>query len=302
MECLTFLQSKLHGEKSHSVASEILRTQGYIFLRLACFLRDAGYHELSLALWQAVLDFTLPIGTRDSLPKDQAIAKFQEYWDSEVSRMGEDGYNSWSWRQTLSDQRAPMPPKTVSRQPVNWRLHFWKHYTNYEFENAEKDILKTAGRTEDEVLENDPFHIVLFTDLAPILEAMAFPFESVEFLIAGFLCYCGLPPAVDETMNSSLASWWKDSFVQTWPLNVWDSLGTLEESFPSYLAIRVMTQDALFGEPLQCRAQDPGTIFISNTLQFLMRRLHLAFSGTHPLETVIAEYFIAYQLSHMPSK
>ena len=55
------------------------------------FLRESGYAELSVAIWQANLDINF---RSPSFYKDFKTG-FQEYWESEVSRLGEADSLGW---------------------------------------------------------------------------------------------------------------------------------------------------------------------------------------------------------------
>src|SRR5205814_9906202 len=69
----------------------------YVFLRATIFIHDAGYKELAVSAWQALLELSF------SRPAEQGEASaasvmesFQDFWESEVARIGEDNAVGWA--------------------------------------------------------------------------------------------------------------------------------------------------------------------------------------------------------------
>jgi len=61
-------------------------------LRYTLFTQESGFTELAVSLWQAILElnFRAPASIHDWK------AKFKDYWESEVSRLGEAYSNGWA--------------------------------------------------------------------------------------------------------------------------------------------------------------------------------------------------------------
>lgn len=89
VECLRILHN------ARSVASptkrhDISTAQLYVFLRLTSFARDAGYDEFAYALWQLILEYSFfkPV---PNLEQDSVLDAMEDFWDSDVPRIGEEG-------------------------------------------------------------------------------------------------------------------------------------------------------------------------------------------------------------------
>lgn len=74
----------------------------YIMLRLTLFIREAGYTELAVAIWQGLLEmnFNAP---NQPLTKSALMDSFKDFWESEVSRIGEAGPLGWKHFATNGD-------------------------------------------------------------------------------------------------------------------------------------------------------------------------------------------------------
>lgn len=181
----------------------------YVFLRATRFIHDAGYRELAVAAWQALLELTFfrphHIGNGQ-----EALDAFQDFWESEVPRVGE--ADAQGWRQFVesgSDANAPEPLKDnaqadSSRDP-------YKSWANAERLEAEKARL--PSRTMDEGTEDDPFKVVMYSDIEPLLFLVpesAMPRVSWQLLDA-FMIFSGYPPCFcsDEWIETA----WQDQFL-----------------------------------------------------------------------------------------
>ena len=74
----------------------------YIMLRLTLFIREAGYTELAVAIWQGLLEmnFSAP---NQPFTKSALMDSFKDFWESEVSRIGEAGSLGWKHFAANSD-------------------------------------------------------------------------------------------------------------------------------------------------------------------------------------------------------
>ncbi|KAI0191414.1 NRDE-2, necessary for RNA interference-domain-containing protein [Xylaria flabelliformis] len=169
----------------------------YVFLRLTRFLADAGYAELASAAWQATLELNL---VRPSTPSSQTEleipSSFQEYWESEIPRLGEDNWQGWT--KFVTDAAAQNPPDPIISNPpapptTRDGYKAWHTVEHHRAQNA-----TTPARTLDEGAEDDPFRVVMFTDFQDIL--LYFPTEVVSQLrpqlLDAFLIFCRLPPSL----------------------------------------------------------------------------------------------------------
>ncbi|KAL8860721.1 MAG: hypothetical protein Q9178_002751 [Gyalolechia marmorata] len=96
-DCLDMLQGlRSDIASSESQHSAVYSIQIHVLLRLTLFLREAGYTEVAVGSWQALMEyeFNRPSYLRrvDVTAKttyDDSILAFERFWDSEVPRIGE---------------------------------------------------------------------------------------------------------------------------------------------------------------------------------------------------------------------
>ncbi|KAK8866141.1 hypothetical protein IAR55_001292 [Kwoniella newhampshirensis] len=206
VECLGKLQG---GAIAGSDLQAREENMVYLFLRACLFLKQAGFAERAFAAFQALMEITFfkpDHLRRQPSPADRAkwfdavLSEFETFWDSEASRIGETGARGWrSTTDVISS-----PPTTEDS---------FKHASSDPFERwleAEKHAESTCafpGRATDldSATEDDPFHVVLFSDIQPFL----FPVLNAEVrlqLIYAYFTFLGLPyapPGVPSTAPAS---------------------------------------------------------------------------------------------------
>ncbi len=167
----------------------------YVFLRVTQLLWDAGFGELAVAAWQAVLEtvFCRPVVSEGG---EVGLGLFGEFWESEVPRMGEEGAQGWRQFVEAREEMAE-PPEARRDVPVEVSgaadpLQAWAAVEEQAAARA-----NMPARTLDEGTDDDPFRVVMFSDLEDLL--VWFPsavLPLVKPLLAeAFLVFCGLPPA-----------------------------------------------------------------------------------------------------------
>lgn len=200
------LQTQALSEQDPVIKSSIEVKLVYVFLRLTVFMKEAGYHELSMALWQAVLE--LCVMRPPGVETDAAMASLEEFWDSEAPRLGERGYLPWISRQ---QQDAPAPKRRHSMH-VRTTNRIFKHFILAELDRASETTL--PGRTTDESDASDPFNVVLFSDIQPVVLLFSQGTISHRLLILGFLRYYGLP-MLPNTVDANIVAWWDDPLLSS---------------------------------------------------------------------------------------
>lgn len=199
-----------------AVARESLYIQLlYVFLRLTVFMRQSGYSELAIALWQGVLEFNLfaPISMTSD---EEKFSSFKEFWESEVPRIGEVG--ACGWRHfainTKCVDTAPVLVDNVHDSLDN--KHPFESWAKAEYLRARASL--TPGRTMDEVVEDDPFRMILFSDIEELLLPINSPSKNMSVsLISAFLIFCNQPPLKNSDMDIFALS--TDNFISTELLN-----------------------------------------------------------------------------------
>lgn len=196
-------------------ASRFARVQCYLLLRLTLLLREAGYTEFAVGLWQAVLEFAC-FPPADSLDgqRDTALQQFGEFWDSEVARLGERTGSGWQ-----TGSRSIIDP--VSREfsaDIDFSFLFFPSWERSERNRMQS--LKMPGRSLDEYgADVDPAHsVVLPSDLHDILP----PFWNMtvpEDIVDAFLYFCHLPHLTVPDNAQTTRLWSGDNFLQNGFMN-----------------------------------------------------------------------------------
>lgn len=180
----------------------------YVFLRATRFFHDAGYKELAVASWQGLLELNYfkPVSEHANMDA------FQDFWESEVPRTGDDDAHGWRQYSASGGQmEAPEPRNEPPLERLATR-DAYKAWAYSEKEYARRAIL--PARTMDDGTEDDPFRVVMFSDIEPWLfkipEAVLRGTVGSQLLDA-FLLFCKLPPAFRSSSWTDMAI--KDQFI-----------------------------------------------------------------------------------------
>ncbi|KAI0995421.1 hypothetical protein K3495_g12758 [Podosphaera aphanis] len=186
----------------------------YIILRASLFIRESGFCELAVALWQSILEinFCGPDGDRR---RSVLINDFRDFWESEVPRIGEAG--ALGWRQNINAQGISDVP-----EPTIDKIDDYLDKTNIfqSWATAERIRSMTSripAKTLDEVVEDDPYRVILFSDIEELL--LFLPPESKSLhksCINAFLIFCRLPELTD--VGDEQHERWRDLFMAEDPL------------------------------------------------------------------------------------
>ena len=201
--CLQAYRNWLQYEVNKSDERDRDRHCLYVLLRLTTFMKQSGYSELATAIWQSMMEFNLcqPASTLIS----QALSALEDFWDTECARFGEIGARGW--RSMTIQQPA------VKGDPASLELQTKSLYHDWNL--AEKNVATQASlpaRTLDNASSDDPYRVVLFSDVREFLFELSSK-ESEPVLVDALLCFGGLPPV---SRSSSWSGWQTDPFlVQT---------------------------------------------------------------------------------------
>ncbi|KAK7737726.1 hypothetical protein SLS53_006345 [Cytospora paraplurivora] len=184
----------------------------YVFLRITRFIHDSGYSELAIAAWQAVLELNYARPGEDSYTdSDDLLSSLSDFWESEIPRIGEDGAKGWRhFSETEQMDELPDAKMEAALDAPETRDVYkaWAAVERHRGSNAE-----LPARTLDEGTEDDPFRVVMFSDLKELL--FYIPSSLLESkrgsLLDAFLLFCRMPPAskdpsdmVQEAYNDPL--------------------------------------------------------------------------------------------------
>ncbi|PMB69684.1 Protein NRDE2 [Beauveria bassiana] len=181
-----------------------------VLLLATRFVYDAGYRELAVAAWQAVLELTF---SRPDANAEQGVVpdSFQAFWESEVPRVGEVGASGWKHYVAADGEDEPPEPRPApSTSAAQSKDDAFKVWARLEAESA--NAAKLPARTMDEGTEDDPFRVVTYTDIEPFLFMVPQScLSSISAsLLDAFLIFCGLPPASSSEWARRL---YKDQFL-----------------------------------------------------------------------------------------
>lgn len=198
---------------------------------------------------------------------DRVLSEFEGFWDGESPRIGETGARGW--------RHAVLEPPVVSSQPAAVVTHVsldpFERWLEAE-RHAEQHRSRPSRATDlDAADEDDPYRVVLFSDVRPFLWPIRSP-EVRQQIIYAFLNFLGLPftpPEVPTTAPSAVDPHlqWSLAYNTTlrsafWPPKhsakkvVWQTVGgePMEPEHPRAL-------QSPFTCPVKLWAQDRGTLF-----------------------------------------
>ena len=182
----------------------------YVLLRFTIFIRESGYSELAVAIWQGLLEYNFCAPPKP-LSRADKIELFQEFWESEVPRIGED--TALGWHDFVRNGQSP-DAQNVSIDEESNILDSQNVFGSWAVaERLRGKSSRVPARTMDEVVEDDPFRVILFSDIEQFLVSIPSHSETLRgaFLDA-FLLFCCLWPV--SSNNKELArSWAIDPFI-----------------------------------------------------------------------------------------
>lgn len=204
VELLSKEASKAGSNGADSVYQQLI----YVLLRATLFIRESGYLELSVAIWQGVLEINFR--GPEQIPSESVDPKkLADFWDSEVARIGEDG--ALGWRFYSQNQDSSEAPPAITDE-VETPLSNTRLFKNWAAAERARSVSSPA-RTVDDVVENDPYRVILFSDIENFL--IAIPPQSEDLhkaLLEAFIAFCRLSP-IGALGRETSYDWANDSFV-----------------------------------------------------------------------------------------
>ncbi|KAK0763007.1 hypothetical protein N5P37_003990 [Trichoderma harzianum] len=193
-------------------AKEAIEEAIFVLLRTTRFVHDAGYKELAIATWQGLLElnFFRPLSMES---EQSALESFHDFWESEVPRIGDANAKGWRhYVETGGDDDAAEPVQAAQIAPSSSRDVYkaWAH-----LEHSLSQAAKVPARTMDDGTDDDPFRVVMYSDIQPLLfliPSSVLPEVSTQ-LIDAFLLFCGLPPAFRASSWTEMA--YGDQFISS---------------------------------------------------------------------------------------
>ena len=195
----------------------LIELQIYAVLRMSTFMREGGFSEHAVAIWQGILEFNFcrpnrlqgPGEVTSTKRSSEMLLAFGEFWDSEVPRIGEVDAAGWA---AFDSEGTETLASNNDIQPVPLdATHLFESWAKQEHLQALQSRL--PARTTDDVEGNDPRRVILFSDIQDILVNV----ESSSarcLLIQAFLIFCNLPPLSTGDCKAYCTSLCRDSFLR----------------------------------------------------------------------------------------
>jgi hypothetical protein len=198
MECLKMTGARLD-------TGERITITVYILLRLSLFMREAGFSEHAIGLWQAILEFNFFKPVDITKDHDAATSSFAQFWESEAPRIGEVDAKGWAHADSVGmDARSDTTNLPIDNDSV---FESWDKCERHRALHS-----RLPARTLDEVPEDDPYRVILFSDIKDFL----IPFSehgASDLLIDSFLLFCHLPPLGLHRNGETVQQWRGDQFI-----------------------------------------------------------------------------------------
>ena len=263
LDCLNLTRGAItSGEISLDESNKVLDIQIYVVLRMTLFMRESGFTEHATAAWQALLEFVFfkPIIVeasdhgKDGSSHEATVSLFEKFWDSEVPRIGEEGAEGWA--SFSRKQGEPPQPRTETADDLEDSKGHWKSWIASERRHSL--LSRNPARTIDDIEENDPYRIILFSDIRPFLIDPP-SLAGQQLILDAFSAFCYLPPFGAEGPDSRLRVWGRDCFLRNDALRL---NGKLEDSWKLHFPKQTGSseeQDSIDkgGIRLRSGAQDP---------------------------------------------
>lgn len=228
IKLLTAAISSAGPEKDESLYQQLF----YVFLRLTLYVRESGYSELAVGIWQGLLEFNFFAPNPTESPF-RRLAQFREFWESEVPRIGEP--NALGWSHFMENKISSEPPEPVADnavQPLDNRTIFESWATSEQLQGRASRV---PARTMDEVMEDDPFRVILASDLEDYLVPLPPDSETLRrSLLNAFLLFCHLPPVENLTDGTkgipSYDKFIKGDLLECLSANTWQDSKTRDHN------------------------------------------------------------------------
>ncbi|KAL0951362.1 hypothetical protein HGRIS_008066 [Hohenbuehelia grisea] len=221
--------------------AEIVKVRA--FWRVAVALRDAGFSERAMAMFQAQseLAFEVPQDLY-GLPLQHLLDSLEEFWESEVPRIGEVGAKGWSsWLAMGQPDHAP-PPTSAALTPSSNVGQETDPYLTWHTRESHLDSLSILPtRSSSDSADADPYATIFFTDIRDLLIDLKSS-RAKSILRLAWLSFLGLPfPGLPASLSSEDLESWDDRWSSTYL----SSPSCLKSLFPQ--ATTRITADAVAG-------------------------------------------------------
>ncbi|PYH35127.1 uncharacterized protein BO87DRAFT_357317 [Aspergillus neoniger CBS 115656] len=308
--CLATFLECLRLNKSSFDKPEKTQIHFYLFLRLTLFIREAGFTEHAAALWQGLLELTFyrPGSLDGSKGPEEVIPAFLEYWESEVSRIGEVGAKGWK-------NEGNVLRNANSSEKFQFQLNPKAVFASWAPSERERIVnARLPARSIDDSEEDDPYRVIIAPDLEEIL-SLAWQPTLVGVLIDSFFYFSHLPPVSSVDNWGTTSRWNGDGFVQNeFASNFYATLADwlpgvaadMEPTVASPILFPhqnyIITLDTLFADPAKWFSalktwSDATSKSQSDVDPVWIRRAVRSLIEAQPEDDDLAEYGLALELA-----
>ncbi|KAF2665582.1 hypothetical protein BT63DRAFT_428549 [Microthyrium microscopicum] len=292
IDILLYLREQLSAaDLADSKRIDLSGKYAHVFLQLCNLIRECGYGELNVALWQSALDLCLH--SRTSLPENVTnLELFGQFWRSEGARLGESPNASWPSYNPGAEQTEQLAEVTVEAESLKPTKDIMKRFVELEWRL--EDELWRPGRTQDKTPAGDFFHTIFFADLEPVLSTI--PFNEVDnvslvepaHLVEAFLDHFGLPPLISSLFSTKTPNRWSGDFLHVQHHDLWKIVST-KDSLPAAFKSRLLTTQELFRG-----AFNLPLLIDKSWLRNILHSIATKFVSNDEF----AEYYVAFVLEH----
>ncbi|EGP89892.1 uncharacterized protein MYCGRDRAFT_90708 [Zymoseptoria tritici IPO323] len=301
VECLNILHRACESANDAS-RPEISRIQIYLLLRFTVFVRGAGYDELAIAIWQALIEmhFFAP-SSLSSAGVSERLSSLEEFWESEVARVGEE--NSLGWAK-YHDSGEGTPRE--SQPAVKDKTVLCNSLQNFaDEENTLGSAFLLPASTYDDDAVTDPFRCVMFSDIREVIEPLSNTKIQSWSIVESFFHFMRLPAISLQSIHLDACEWQRDSHLATSPGENSSFAATPQPERCLLPCRREMTAilfedgfDALKSDLEQQPMRDTKLRFLDRVLESLGSVSTL----NTPNGELLAEYYIAFKATLLPTE
>ncbi|KAG2159723.1 NRDE-2, necessary for RNA interference-domain-containing protein [Suillus bovinus] len=231
----TRVLSALGSSESHEI--DKLR----VVWRVAIAFQQAGYYERATALFQAQAELMFEVPqSLYGLPLESQLESLEEFWESEVPRVGEPGAKGWShWILCGRPENSSSPLKAIPQMDVD--IQSKDPYIQWHYDELRADrTSRVPARSVNTMSKSDPYATVLLLDIKALLlplhtEGAKHAFRLIWLSVLGL----HIPGLVETLLQGS----WDDR----WSFTCLCSFSRLDSIFPATAGQRQLTADSYAG-------------------------------------------------------
>lgn len=205
--------------------------------------RNIGFIERAMALMQAQAELTFHLpSSLAGLPLDAQTSALEEFWESEVPRIGEANAHGWaSWLAAgQPEYNPPASSQNSQTSTPSTKSDPFRRWAQGEV-SADK-VLRPPLRSTDPEADDDPYATILFTDIQPFLCSLTSTRAKHTFRLI-WLSFLGLHvPGLERSFSST-----SDNLDDRWCENHLTSSYYLSSIYPSITQTRTITAESHAG-------------------------------------------------------